>query len=172
MGPGAAASSSRISAARNETARARRAGLPRQSPARECRTRRRGRRLDVERRTITVERSRTEQPGGGFHFGRPKSAAGRRKVSFPELITDDLRKHLDSSTGPAEHDLVFTSPTGTPLRHGNFRRRVWLPALTRAKLPGIRFHDLRHTGNTMTAHAGANLRELMERRATAPPGPR
>ena len=31
--------------------------------------------------------------------------------------------HLDSSTGPGDDDLVFTSPTGTPLRHGNFRRR-------------------------------------------------
>jgi integrase len=30
-------------------------------------------------------------------------------------------------------------------------------------LAGVRFHDLRHTGNTLTAGAGANLRELMER---------
>jgi integrase len=84
-------------------------------------------------------------------------------VSFPELIVPDLRAHLASSTGPGENDLLFTSPTGTPLRHGNFRRRVWLPALDRASLPGIHFHDLRHTGNTLTANAGANLRELMER---------
>jgi integrase len=54
--------------------------------------------------------------------------------------------------------LLFTSPTGTPLRHSDFRRRVWLPALTKAGLPGIHFHDLRHTGNMLTASAGANLR--------------
>ena len=30
-------------------------------------------------------------------------------------------------------------------------------------LPGVRFHDVRHTGNTLTAGADANLRELMER---------
>jgi integrase len=29
--------------------------------------------------------------------------------------------------------------------------------------PAGDFHDLRHTGNTLTANAGANLRELMER---------
>ena len=92
-----------------------------------------------------MERSLTEQPGGGFLFGPPKSAAGRRQVSFPELIVPDLRTHLASSTGPGENDLLFTSPTGTPLRHSNFRRRVWLPALDRASLPGIHFHDLRHT---------------------------
>lgn len=44
-----------------------------------------------------------------------------------------------------------------------------IPALTpgqrrrRRRLEGVHFHDLRHTGNTLTAHAGANLRELMER---------
>ncbi len=33
----------------------------------------------------------------------------------------------------------------------------------KAGLSGVHFHDLRHTGNTLTADAGANLRELMER---------
>jgi integrase len=42
-------------------------------------------------------------------------------------------------------------------------RRIWLPALTKAELSNIHFHDLRHTGNALTANAGANLRELMER---------
>jgi integrase len=38
-----------------------------------------------------------------------------------------------------------------------------LPALTKAGLPEIHFHDLRHTGNILTATAGASLRELMAR---------
>jgi integrase len=48
------------------------------------------------------------------------------------------------------------------LRHANFRRRVWLPALAASGLH-IHLHDLRHTGNELIAEAGANLRELMER---------
>ena len=64
----------------------------------------------------------------------------------------------------AEDDgLIFTSAMEAPLRRGNFRRRVWLPALRKAELPAVHFHDLRHTGNTLTATAGANLRELMTR---------
>jgi integrase len=51
----------------------------------------------------------------------------------------------------------------TPLRHSNFYRRAWLPAVASAGLPGIHFHDLRHAGNTLTAGAGASLRELMDR---------
>jgi integrase len=36
-------------------------------------------------------------------------------------------------------------------------------AVAAAGLPGIHLHDLRHAGNTFTANAGANLRELMQR---------
>ena len=58
---------------------------------------------------------------------------------------------------------IFTSPGGRPLRHTNFRRRFWVPALAAAGLPAMHFHDLRHTGNMLAADAGANVRELMER---------
>ena len=49
------------------------------------------------------------------------------------------------------------------MRHINFRRRFWVPALAAAGLPSTHLHDLRHTGNMLAADAGANLRELMER---------
>ena len=58
---------------------------------------------------------------------------------------------------------MFTSPEGTALSNTNFRRRVWGPALTAVGLEGVHIHDLRHTGNQFTAHAGANTRELMVR---------
>ena len=41
--------------------------------------------------------------------------------------------------------------------------RAWLPALDKAGLPEIHFHDLRHTGNTFAAQSGASLRDLMTR---------
>ena len=58
---------------------------------------------------------------------------------------------------------ALTSPAGGPLRHTNFLRRFWVPALAAAGLPAMHFHDLRHTGNMLAADEGANLRELMER---------
>ena len=58
---------------------------------------------------------------------------------------------------------MFTSPMGAPMRHSNFRRRVWLPPSLKVGRSGVHFHDLRHTGNTLTADEGANLRELMDR---------
>ncbi len=119
--------------------------------------------IDLARRTVKVERSLTELPGGGYLYGPPKSEAGHRIVAFPDLITADLIRHLAVFAAPGDDALVFTSPTGSPLRHGNFRRRIWLPALARSGLTGTHFHDLRHTGNMLTAGTGANLRELMDR---------
>jgi integrase len=68
---------------------------------------------------------------------------------------------LDAPTAP----LVFTSPDGAPMRHSNFYRRAWMPALAAVGLSGVHFHDLRHTGNQFSAAAGASLRELMEHMA-------
>jgi integrase len=97
----------------------------------------------------------------GHSFGLPKSRAGVRDVDFPELIVPDVREHLDWL--PSSAVLVFASSTGSPLTHSNFRQRIWLPALAAVGLKGVHFHDLRHTGNQLTANAGANPTELMAR---------
>ena len=117
--------------------------------------------IDLASCTVRVTRQIDYLPGGGHSFGPPKSKAGRRLVPFPELIAPDLRKHLDAIGQGAA--LVFTSPEGAPLRHSNFYRRAWMPALKAVGLDGVHLHDLRHTGNQLSADAGANLREMMER---------
>ncbi len=53
--------------------------------------------------------------------------------------------------------LVFTTPTGTPLRNSHFRRQIWCQAIEEAELPqGLRIHDLRHTCASLLAAADAN----------------
>jgi integrase len=66
-------------------------------------------------------------------------------VPFSDIIKAELADHLNR-LDQDDQALVFTSPMGTPLRHSNFYRRVWLPAVAKAGLPGIHFHDLRHAG--------------------------
>ena len=119
--------------------------------------------IDIQARTVRIARQLNERDGGGFAFGPPKSEAGLRIVALPELITPDLAAHVVTYARPGEDGLVFTSPAGGPLRHTNFRRRFWVPALEAAGLAAMHFHDLRHTGNMLAADAGANLRELMDR---------
>jgi integrase len=120
------------------------------------------RREDINCDTGTVRVTRQLPAGTSKVFTPPKSDAGRRLVVIPSMIVPDVRSHLDSYTEPAADALVFTSPAGVPPRHTNFRRRLWLPALTATGLDCIHFHDLRYSGNGLVADAGANLRELME----------
>lgn len=96
----------------------------------------------------------TEVTGQGLTFGPPKSAAGRRTVPLLSMIVTDLADHLDSHAQDGHDGLIFTSPEGAPLRHGNFTRRAWLPAIGKADLTGVHFHDLRHAG-TITPPAQA-----------------
>ena len=78
------------------------------------------------------------------------------------------RRALEEFTAANPRALVFTSPRGTQLRRSNFNR-VWSKAIDAAGLPGIHFHDLRHTGNKMAGDEGASLRELMERMGHSSP---
>jgi integrase len=116
--------------------------------------------IDLDARTVRVTRQ-LYYHGAGHSFGPPKSRAGVRDVDFPELIVPDLREHMDWL--PSSAALVFASSTGSPLSHSNFRQRIWLPTLAAVGLEGFHLHDLRHTGNQLTANAGANPRELMAR---------
>ncbi|MEV4183027.1 tyrosine-type recombinase/integrase [Streptosporangium canum] len=107
--------------------------------------------------------SEIQLTGKGRVFTEPRSAAGKRTVVVPELIIEDLRAHVKDFTQDGDKGLVFAGPDDGPLRNTNFNRRVWAQALMDAGLPKIHFHDLRHTGNTLAANAGASIRELMER---------
>ncbi len=57
--------------------------------------------------------------------------------------------------------LVFTTPIGTPLDPSNFDKS-FKELLTRAHVPAIRFHDLRHTFATFLIAEGTPPRVVME----------
>jgi integrase len=92
----------------------------------------------------------------------PTSRAGRRKVAFPGELVPELRWHLDRFAEPGERGHVFVGPKGGRLRRKNFRL-IWHKARASVGLPDLHFHDLRHTGGTLSAATGASLKELMAR---------
>jgi integrase len=64
--------------------------------------------------------------------------------------------------------LVFPGVMGGPIRRCNFNRMsAWPQAVASIGMPGLHFHDLRHTGNQFAANSaaksGAGLRDLMAR---------
>jgi integrase len=76
----------------------------------------------------------------------------------------ELREHLDAYAGPDSTALVFTGQRGGVLRRGNFRRAShWSDAVAAIGRPGLHFHDLRHTGNTLAVQDGVSLVDLKAR---------
>jgi integrase len=122
----------------------------------------RRRHIDLASGTVHIEEAVVELADGSRVTGPPKSPASRRIVSIPGFLLPDVESHLDLFTMLGEDSIVFVGPKRAPLRRPNFSR-AWRQATTSAALPGIHFHDLRHTGNTMAGEAGASLRELMDR---------
>jgi hypothetical protein len=118
--------------------------------------------LDLEVGTVRVRRAFVEVRGKGLVVGPPKSRAGLRVVSIPPSVVEALRTHLAEHAGPGA--LVFTVPNGAPVRRGNFNKLVgWREKVEQLGLKGVRFHDLRHTGNTLAAGSGVSTRDLMSR---------
>jgi integrase len=71
---------------------------------------------------------------------------------------------LSAFVGLGSGALVFTAPSGTPLRRRNFNRAVgWSHVVEAIGAPSLHFHDLRHTGNTFAAASGVALKDLMAR---------
>jgi integrase len=73
-----------------------------------------------------------------------------------------IEEHLSQYVGPGRDSLLFTSPQGYPLRRSKFRTH-WANACKEAGVTDLRFHDLRGSGATWAARAGATVRELMSR---------
>ncbi|MGH3832275.1 MAG: tyrosine-type recombinase/integrase [Pseudonocardiaceae bacterium] len=101
--------------------------------------------------------------GSGLVRTPPKSRAGARSITVPAAIRPELVAHLRDFVAPRTDALVFTMLRGGPMRRGNFNPLVkWGKAVAGIGAPELRFHDLRHTGNTLAA-PGASLRDLMTR---------
>jgi hypothetical protein len=118
-------------------------------------------RVDPLHRKIYVTEQLVELAGGKTLFKSPKTDSGRT-VDVPAELVPILEDHLTRYVATETDALVFSSPEGHPLRLTKFRPR-WANACQSAGVTGLRFHDLRGSGATWAAVAGATLPELMHR---------
>jgi hypothetical protein len=108
--------------------------------------------FDFKKNEIAITKSLSEE-SGRFYLVTPKSGKPR-VVPIPEFISKDL-KALVLSTSKSSP--IFTSPEGGYLRHGNFRKRIFLPAVEKAGLKKFTFHELRDTAISQAISTGANI---------------
>ena len=120
--------------------------------------------VDLDRRSLVVHEEVQRVTGEGLVFQEPKSAESARTIKLPQFLVGVLRAHkaqqneLRLASGPhwADQGLVFCTRTGRPFDGPNvtkyFQRHV-----TRAGLPHMTYHDLRHSAVSFMAAEGVPI---------------
>jgi integrase len=120
--------------------------------------------VDLEQGVIQVRRAVTRVAGEKPIIGPPKSEAGVRDVNIPPHLIDMFQQHLDDHVTIGARSLLFpASRSGGQHMSPATLYRHFYRAREAAGRPDLRWHDLRHTGATLAAAAGATLPELMAR---------
>ena len=119
-------------------------------------------RTSPESGSISVRRSWTTQGPSGSGLGPTKSEAGERTVTIPSNVLPRLERHLHLHVGPEKSAWLFEGKEGNPIAPRTIDR-VWSKARQAVNRTDVRFHDLRHSGLTWAASAGASTAELMLR---------
>jgi len=97
---------------------------------------------------------------GQIQIGQTKTGKTRRLL-VPKFLMGKLRAPV--AAYPSGDGFVFTASEGGPIRHRNFYRRHFKPAVTAAGLPAsLRFHDLRHTCAALLIANGRHMEEVKE----------
>lgn len=98
---------------------------------------------------------RTYHPDVGF--AETKTAASRRVIHLTPILCQALIEYMAATKGGAD-ELIFRNHAGGPMNHQNVVSRVFHPALERAGVKRVRFHDLRHTFAALMISMGCNLK--------------
>lgn len=117
--------------------------------------------LDLRAEVFSI-RERVYPVKGRMDFDVPKAHASVRTVSLPPHLVPILEDHLAEFVDPDDAAFVFCTAGGSPIGKSHMYP-IWARARAKVGLEGLRFHDLRHTGQTLAALAGATEAELMQR---------
>ncbi|MGZ4391164.1 MAG: tyrosine-type recombinase/integrase [Gaiellaceae bacterium] len=109
--------------------------------------------IDFEDELIRV-RSALDRHGNDVP---PKTQHAVRDVILIPALAAALREHREASPFKSSKDYVFASRIGTPLHWRNVARRALKPALAKAGIEPLRWHDLRHTFASLLIGGGANV---------------
>lgn len=118
--------------------------------------------VDLKAGTVSVRHTLVDL-NGKLELGEPKTAKGKRSVVLPAMATQALRDHRKTMLAEGNYgEWVFCDTTGGLMRKSNFVRRSFKPILKKAKVPEVRFHDLRHTAATMLLSEGVHPKVVQE----------
>jgi integrase len=126
--------------------------------------------LDLAKGTIHVQRQLQCLNPGGYVLVPPKTKAGKRPIKLGQGMLGKLEKHrkdqelLKAAAGDKwqENNLIFTSSIGTFMDQSRISKE-FKRLLTKAGLPDLRFHDLRHTSLSLLLENGTPVNTVQQR---------
>jgi integrase len=133
-------------------------------------------RVDLDGKTISI-REALELTKAGIRFKAPKTKAGRRDVTLPDLLVNALREHrkerlelqIKLGAGRLPDDaLLFANLEGGPLQPSNVSSD-WGELAGRIGVPDVTFHGLRHTHASQLIDAGVDIVTISKRLGHARP---
>lgn len=134
-------------------------------------------RVDLDKKVIQVREALEYTKAHGIRFKTPKSKAGRRDLTLPDVLADVLRDHRKAQlelrvklgAGKLQDDaLLFTDLDGAPLSP-NAISAAWSDYAERIGMPEVTFHGLRHTHASQLIDAGVDIVTISKRLGHAKP---
>jgi integrase len=125
--------------------------------------------LDLDKGLLNVRHSLERVKGEGLRLAEPKSERAKRQLRIPQICLMALLSHRlvqnkeRQWAGSKWQDggFIFTTGLGTPTHPDDISRL--LPAVLKAaKLPKVRFHDLRHSCATLLLSLGVHPKLVQE----------
>lgn len=110
--------------------------------------------VDWENNQIHIQRTFNNQA-----WYKTKTKASNRKIDLGPSMMAELKKWR-LACPPNRLNLIFPNEAGGPINHNNLIFRYFEPALTKAKLGKVRFHDLRHTYASLLIEQGENIKYI------------
>jgi integrase len=134
-------------------------------------------RVDLETGIIQVRETLEQTVAHGVRFKAPKSKAGKRDITLPDILIEALREYrkdrlelrMQLGAGRLPDDaLLFSDVNGNPLspnrmssRFGEFADALGMPEVT--------FHALRHTHASHLIASGVDIVTISKRLGHAKP---
>jgi integrase len=136
----------------------------------------RDRHVDLDRKMLRVREAIEDTKAHGARIKSPKTKAGRRGISLPEIAVAALAEHRRSllesrmklGLGKPDDALLFTTLGGRPLRPANVSSD-WGTLAASIGMPEITFHALRHTHASQLIASGVDIVTISRRLGHARP---
>jgi integrase len=135
------------------------------------------RNVDLDGKVIRVREAAEETKAHGIRVKAPKTRAGRRDVTLPEIVVEALREHrrqqlemrMALGAGKMPDDaLVFPALEGA-LQAPSAVSRAWGLVADGLGLPAITLHGLRHSHASQLIDAGVDIVTISKRLGHASP---